>query len=203
MVKDSLGYTLIEMLVVMGIILMITFIALPNVSSYLQVSLNSAARDISTDVKEAYNAAMLSGKVYRIAYDLKENTFWVESGPAGVLLDTKESKDKAERRKKFFKEPKEGAAEDSSFMIDKTITRKKLPLPRGVVYEDIINQQGPDPITMGIAYTHFFPHGLAEQTIIHLKDLSQHQISLVITPLLGQMDLYSKYIKPDEINKKP
>lgn len=198
--RSSEGFTLIEMLVVMGIIVLITFVALPSVTSYFEVSLNSATRDIATNIKEAYNAAMLSGRVHRVAYDLKEHSFWVESGPPDALLETKETKDKDLRRKRLSKASDDKAP--SKFTIEKSITRKKLVLPRGVTFEDIISQAGTEPITEGMAYTHFFPHGVAEQTLIHIRDQSKHQASLVITPLLGQVDFYGRYVKQDEIFSK-
>src|SRR5271167_416324 len=99
---NSKGFTLIEMMVVLAIIVLIALIAMPTVSSYFQLSLNSATRDIATHVKEAYNGAVVSGKVHRMVYDLKENQYWVEVGPTNALIDTKETKEKAERRKKFM-----------------------------------------------------------------------------------------------------
>lgn len=195
------GFTLIEMLVVLGIIVLISAIAMPTVSSYFQLSLNAATRDIATTVKEAYNSTVITGRVHRLVYDFKEKSFWVESGPANALLDTKESKEKSERKKKF------GArltteAPASEFNLEKTITRKKLKLPQGVEYEDVITQQTTTPITEGTAYTHFFPHGVTEQTIIHLKDQNKHHASLVISPLIGMTDLYDRYVNATEVFNK-
>jgi general secretion pathway protein H len=190
------GFSLIEMLVVVAIIAMITGVSLPTVSSYFQLSLNSATRDLATVIKESYNAAVISGRVYRLAYDLKQNQYWVEAGPPDALLETKETKEKEERKKRLFKDETE---KQSPFSMDKTITRKKMSLPRGVTYEDIITQQSPEPLTSGIAYTHFFPHGLTEQSIIHLTDQSKHKASLVITPLIGNTDLYDHYVNGAEV----
>jgi type II secretory pathway pseudopilin PulG len=187
---------MIEMMVVIAIIVLISVIAMPNISSFFQMSLNAVTRDLSTAIKEAYNSAAISGQVYRLVYDLKENSYWVESGPTDTLLDTKDSKEKQERRKRFGKESDKPP--ESKFTMDTTITRKKISLPRGVVFEDIVSQQSPDPITEGKAYSHFFPHGLAEQTIIHLKDDSKHHASLIITPLIGNCDLYDRYINAEE-----
>jgi prepilin-type N-terminal cleavage/methylation domain-containing protein len=204
MMKDLQGFSLIEMLVVMGLIVLIVSFALPSISSYLQVSLNAATRDLATNIKEAYNASLITGKVHRLAYDLKKNEFWVEAGPPEllpeILLDTANTIQKAERRKKLFRlSPNEG---QSHFKLEKTITRRQISLPSGVMFEDVITQKSPDPITEGKAYTHFFPSGMTEQTIIHLKDQSKHKVSLVVTPLLGKVDLYNGYMKQDEIFKK-
>lgn len=201
--KDSKGFTLIEVLVVVGIITLITSIAMPSLLSYFQVSLNSASRDLAASLHEAYNAAVVTGKVYRMAYDFKEQSYWVESGPAQTLLDTEATRERAERRKRLsslsqFK--KETTAEESNsvFKMDKTITRSKLKLPSGVKFEDVQHQQSPQLTTEGIAYTHFFPSGITERTIIHLKDQSQHQASLVISATLGTTDVYDRRIEGAE-----
>jgi hypothetical protein len=83
--------------------------------------------------------------------------------------------------------------------METSITRKKIPLPRGVEFEDLITEQSPNPITEGTAYTHFFPHGLNEQTVIHLKDQNKHHATLVITPIVAQTDLYDRYATKEEV----
>ncbi len=193
--RDQRGFTLIEMLVVVLLIALISAFAVPSVSSYFQISLNSASRDLGSVVKEAYNSTVLTGRVYRLAYDLKNNQFWVEAGPTNVLLDTEDSKKKEEYDK--LHNTKE-AVEESSFAIDKTITRRKTDLPRGVTYDDIMTMQSKEPIKTGMAYTHFFPHGMTEQTIIHLIDGSGHKSSLIISPLIGRTDVYDRYISLEE-----
>jgi type IV pilus assembly protein PilA len=197
--RDRRGFTLIELLVVIALIAVMAAIALPSVSSYFQISINSATRDIGGKVKEAYNSTVLTGRVYRIAYDLKENTYVVESGPPTVLLDTEESAKKEEYRKLHNVKQEQA----SPFAIDKMITRKPIALPRGVTFEDIITQQSKTPIKQGVAYTHFFPHGMTEQTIIHLTDSSGHKASLVISPLVGHTDIWDRYISlEDAFGKK-
>jgi prepilin-type N-terminal cleavage/methylation domain-containing protein len=194
------GFSLIEVLVVMAIVALISIMAMPSISSYFQVSLNSATRDIASTVKEAYNSAVVRGNVYRLVYDIGKAQYWVESGPPNVLLDTKESLEKEERRKRFARLSE--APPPSAFNLDKGVTRKKLSLPRGVDFEDIVTEQKHEPITEGMAYTHIFPHGLTERTIIHLKDTSKHHISLVISPLIGRTDLYERYVTAAELEKQ-
>jgi prepilin-type N-terminal cleavage/methylation domain-containing protein len=202
--RDSKGFTLIEILVVMGIIALITAISMPSLLSYFQVSLNSASRELASSINEAYNASVITGRVYRLAYQFKDNTYWVESGPAQALLDTAATRERAERKKKLlslsqFKDEKKDEEKDSKFKLDKTITRSKLKLPSGVEFEDIMHQQGAQElIKEGIAYTHFFPSGMSERTIIHLKDRSDHRSSLVISATLGVTDLYDRRVEGAE-----
>lgn len=183
------------MLVVVGLVVLIFVMALPSITSSFKISVNSAARGIASVITEAYNASVITGKVYRIAIDIKKGQYWIESGNGG-LLDTQESKDKEESRKKFMKPGQQ--KKDSGFSMDSTITRKKASLPIGVEFEDVMNQLGNDPIIEGTAYAHFFPHGLTEQTIIHIKDRSDHHASLVITSVIGQTDLYDRYVDKKE-----
>lgn len=194
---QTTGFTLIELLVVVALIALIGLFAIPKVSNILRLSLNTATRELASTVKEAYNSAVVTGRVHRLAYDLEKDEFWVESGPGIILLDTAETAEREERRKRFAKESDQ--EQPSKFGIDKSITRKKVALPRGVSFEDVITEQSPDPIDEGVVYTHIFPHGLTEQTIIHLVDTSKHQLSLVISPIIGRTTLLPGYVKEEEV----
>jgi prepilin-type N-terminal cleavage/methylation domain-containing protein len=198
------GFTLIELMVVVALIALISVMALPSISSYFQVSLNSATREVAGTVREAYNATLVTGKMHRIAYDLKSGEYWVEVGNANTdsaVLETKESKERAERRKRLhFGDQKQ--ENTSGFAMDSTVTKKKKSLPRGVSFEDVVSEQTREPQTAetaAVAYTHIFPNGLTEQTIIHITDSSKHHTSLSITPLLGRTDVYDSYMKPEEV----
>ncbi len=194
------GFTLIELLVVVALIGLVSLFALPSVGNFFKLSLNTTTRELASLVKETYNSTAMTGKVHRLAYDINEGTYWVESGPNTVLLDTTDSHEKEERRKRFSKTSEQ--APPSEFSLEKSITRKKLTLPRGVAFEDVITEQSKDPITRGLVYTHFFPHGLTEQTIIHIKDNSGHQITLAIAPLIGRTQLFERYVKREEVYAK-
>ena len=67
------------------------------------------------------------------------------------------------------------------------------------MFEDVISQQSKEPLTTGTAYTHIFPNGLTEQTIVHLTDESKHHVSLVFTPIAGHTDVYERYVTAKEI----
>lgn len=194
--ENTPGFTLIELLIVIALIGLITLFALPSVTNYFKLSLNSASRELASIAKEAYNSAVMTGQVQRLVYDLKENQYWVEAGPPTILLDTAESKLKEERRKKFAK-PTEKPPE-TGFKLNKAVSRKKISLPRGVIFQDVFTEQSPEPIQEGLAFTHFFPHGVTEQAIIHLKDTSNHEITLVISPLIGRTKLIERYVKGEE-----
>lgn len=201
------GFSLIELLVVVAIIAMATFMVVPRITSYFKVSLNSAAREMATTIKESFNSAIVTGKVYRIVYDIGGQEYWVETAPSLILLETEQSRERKKRRNRFkslltpSKDEKD-EEEESSIMMDNAVTSKKVNLPRGVTFEDILTQQSPETIKEGKAYTHIFPHGIVEQTIVHLTDESKHHISLVLQPLVGKTDLYERYVTGAEVFPK-
>ena len=190
------GFTLVELLVVIALIGLIGTFALPSVNNFFKLSMNSSTREMASIVKETYNSTAMSGKVHRLAFDFKAGEFWVESGPNTLLLDTVESKEKEDRRKKFSRPGEE--PKDTGFSLDKSVTRNKIALPRGVSFEDILTEQSPIPITEGMAYVHFFPHGLTEKSVIHLQDTSDHHVTLVISPLIGRTRLIDRFVKGAE-----
>jgi general secretion pathway protein H len=190
------GFTLVELLVVIALIALIGGFALPSVTSAFRLSLNSATREIASIVKETYNSAAMTGKVHRMVFDIKENQYWVEVGPSNVLLHTTESKEREERMNRFSRPDDRPKA--PSFALASGVTRKKKSLPRGVEFEDVITEQSPEPITEGLAYAHFFPHGISERAQVHLKDGSKHQITLVFSALLGRTRLIERYVKGEE-----
>ena len=194
--RRNLGFTLIEMMIVIAIIGSMGLLVVPKMSSLLKVSINNASREIASIARESFNSAVLTGQVYRIAFDLKNGDYWVEFGPPTTLLDTVDTKEREARRKKFA-DPNEKPP-PSSFALAKEVTRKKQSLPRGVKFEDVITELSKDPITDGTAYAHFFPHGISERTLVHLRDSSDHQVTLVLAPLMGRTKVVMRYLKAED-----
>lgn len=190
------GFTLIELLIVIAIIGSMGLLVVPKMSSVFKVSINNASREIASVARESFNSSILTGQVYRLVFDLKENQYWVEFGPSTTLLDTQDTKEREERRKKFA-DPNEKAP-PSEFALAQAVTRKKQTLPRGVKFEDVVTELTKDPLTEGVAYSHFFPHGISERTLIHLRDSSDHQVTLILSPLMGRTKVISRYVKLEE-----
>ena len=189
--KAPKGFTLIEMLVVVALAGLLGAVALPAISNVFRVQIDTALRHLAYLAKETYNSTMLTGRIHRIVYDLKENQYWVESAPAGTLMHTEASREKEEDRIRRSKKeiPK------SPFEMDPTVTPKKVTLPRGVKFEDIKTEEFKEPIKEGLAYTHFFPRGVTERTIVHLKDSADHKISLIFSVLTGKTRLVREYVE--------
>ena len=190
--------TLIEILIVVALIAIMSGFAISNLSGYFKVSLDSATRGIANKIRETYNSTVVTGLVHRMAYDLENAQYWVEVGSSAILLDTSETRKKeSERRSLFFDKKKK----KNPFKLAEDVTPKKADLPQGVVFEDIITDIGPEPLTQGVVYTHFFPQGAAERTIIHLKNREDRKYTLVISSIGGRTKLYPRKVGLDETEK--
>ena len=201
----SSGFTLLELMIVVAILGLVGLVIIPNIGSTFRFSVQSSAREIATLIKDTSNSAQITGKVHRLVYDLKEQKYWVESTSEMTLLKSEESmaveKDHGDRFKKPSEEEEE-AKKNGGFHQESSLTKNKKTLPIGVKFKDIYTEQSEEPITEGLAYTHIFPQGLSEKSLIHLTDNSKNDVSLIVTNLLGRCTIEGRYMEYKEVFKK-
>jgi prepilin-type N-terminal cleavage/methylation domain-containing protein len=202
--KNASGFSLIELLIVVAILGLVGLIAIPSISNTFRFSVKSSAREIATLINDASNSAQITGKIHRIVYDLKNQQYWVESTSEMTLLKSEESVEIDKQRADSFSKDKDDAnkPKNGGFHQESLLTKKKRSLPVGVTFKDVYTEQSPDPITEGLAYTHIFPQGLTEKTIVHIVDTSKNDISLVVSNLLGRCTVEGRYVDPKEVFKK-
>ena len=198
------GFSLIELLIVVAILGLVGIIAVPSISNTFRFSVQSSAREIATLIKDASNSAQITGKIHRVAYDIKNSQYWAESTGETTLLKGEDSvnyeKDKGSAFKKDVTE--EDKKKNGGFHQESSLTRKKRSLPIGVKFKDIYTEQSEEPIVDGMAYTHIFPQGLTEKSLIHLEDTAKNEVSLVVSNLLGRCSVEGRYIEAKEVFRK-
>jgi len=196
------GFSLLELLIVVGILGLVGLIAVPSISNTFRFSVQSSARELATLIKDASNSAQITGKVHRIAYDLKNDQYWVESSSEATLLKSDESKEKEKERRSIFSKDPEEEKKNGGFHQESLLTKKKRSLPIGVKFKDVYTEQADEPISQGMAYTHIFPQGMTEKTLVHLEDTAKNSVSLVVLNLLGRCQVEGREIEAKEIFKK-
>ncbi|MBI3723109.1 prepilin-type N-terminal cleavage/methylation domain-containing protein [bacterium] len=88
--KLRTGFTMIELLVVLGIIGLVLFVVIPNIDGMSpRYRLRSAARRIASTVELAQGQAIAQGKEVAIEYDLEHRTYWVILATSDPPADTK------------------------------------------------------------------------------------------------------------------
>jgi len=202
--KHQDGFSLIELLIVVAILGLVGMIAIPSISNTFRFSVQSSAREIATLIKDTANSAQITGRVHRIAYDLKAGQYWVESTNESTLLKSDESKEKEKETHSFFSAKDKEADEEKKnggFHQENLLTKKKRNLSLGVKFKDVSTEQGDEPITEGIAYTHIFPQGMSEKSVVHLIDSSSNEATLIVTNLLGRCQVEGRNIDAKEVFK--
>jgi hypothetical protein len=82
--------------------------------------------------------------------------------------------------------------DDGEFIEDQssTFTRRRK-LPTGIQFEDVVTPA--ETVTEGQAYTQFFPSGLVDSSIVHLRTDDGSQLSVLIHPLSGRVTIEPGY----------
>jgi prepilin-type N-terminal cleavage/methylation domain-containing protein len=199
--KSRNGFTLIEILVVIALIALIMSVAVPNFNLALKVNISKTSRELATTIKSTYDEAILKGTVHRIAFDLNQNEYWVEVGPKDYLMKNLEQVEAERRKLDRMTEEEKKAYLKEPFVLAKNLTSKKISLPTGVKFLDVINSRTKEPQTEGVVYAHVFPHGFVEKLIIHITDRFDRKHTLFVNSVTGKSRFFERYIKDEtEVN---
>lgn len=171
----DIGFTLIELAVVLFIIVVVLSIATPRLMDLTSVELRTSAQRLSSTIRYVYSKAVFSKTdYYRLKFNLQKNEYWVETCTPSIQTNTCE------------------------WHQDKDILGKREKLPHGIEFEDIIvnttmvNKQADDVAIQ------FYPQGYMPYTIIHLEDDKKDVYSLEVNPFTGQVAIYDKYYEPEK-----
>ncbi|MBW2057671.1 MAG: prepilin-type N-terminal cleavage/methylation domain-containing protein [Deltaproteobacteria bacterium] len=160
------GFTLVELTMVILIMGILLAFSVPQLGHLTEYNLNVGCRRLSGTVRYLFNRATVTGRIYRLNYDLKADQYWV------TYRD-----------------------ENLEFVIDKSVLARRVKLPRGVSFEDILIV-GRGTYREGEVRTHFFPKGWVEETLVHLQDSRGHKASIRIFPLSARVKIYDRYVEP-------
>ena len=188
------GFTLIEMMVVIGLIAMIMAVAVPNVGLALRANLDNSNRELATIIRATHDEAVLKGQVYRMAFDLDKRQYWAEVGDRDFLMRSSEQEDEEKRRQERRNDEEKAKFKDP-FQLATALTKNKKSLPKGVKFSDIQTSRSKEPLKTGLAYAHVFPHGFIEKLVIHLKDDFERESTMVVNPVTGKSRLFNRYVK--------
>ncbi len=172
---EATGFTLIEMVVVLFIMVVVLGIATPRLMDLTGVELRTSAQRLSATIRYVYAKAVFAKTdYYRMKFDLKTNEYWVETCVPSLATNSCE------------------------WHRDKDLLGKPEKLPEGIKFEDIIvdtTMVSKDATDVAIQ---FYPQGYMPYTIIHLEDRKKDVYSLEVNPFTGQVAIYDKYYEPEK-----
>ncbi len=77
--RKNSGMTLLEIIIVIGLMAMIYAVAMPQFNLKSGVELSTKLGQIATDIRSAADLALLTKKSYRIVFMLESGQYWLES----------------------------------------------------------------------------------------------------------------------------
>lgn len=162
----SNGFTLLELSVVLLIIGLLAAVALPRLGDLSGRRLDSSARRLAALVHYLSGEAAFSGRLYRLHYDLDQRAYWVTvlTAPQGV----------------------------GEFIPDSSPLSRPVQLPPAIAFADVF-VPSVGRVRTGQVYTHFYPQGYADPTVIHLRDQHSRVVTVTIPPLTGEARVYEGY----------
>jgi prepilin-type N-terminal cleavage/methylation domain-containing protein len=176
-----LGFSLLEILIVLGILAALAAFAIPRIN-FKQGNLKSALRQLGVLSREVRQMARIKQATYRVVFDLGSNPvkYWVEYSNGNSVGDDSYG--------------------TSAFSKDEHILKSDKSLPPGITIEAIETNSYPRPKSAGLAYIYYWPTGLTDAAVIRLKNLSSGKsLSLVIQPLTGRAEFFEQEIQIQDI----
>ncbi|MBV5316825.1 MAG: type II secretion system protein [Desulfobulbaceae bacterium] len=168
------GFTLLELIVVMVLIAITVTLTVPKISNFIYTDqLKVAVRKLVGLINQSSQLAQRNQAPYLLRYIEGEQRFVVEP-----------EQQKEDETKTFFKESKE-------------IKERGLRLAESVKVKDCWSWYGGIRTTAEFSIR-FTKNGYVEPTIIHLREDGGREISVVLSPFLGKVQVVDRYVTPEK-----
>src|SRR5208283_2231561 len=181
------GLTLIEILVVMGLMVVVTGAVLGGSMQLPSARLRRSVTMIASAIKVAYTRASATSRDLRLVMDLDHQKVWLEESDAPMLVQLKDTTGtggadpvtEAERaaiadtdqilRGPRIPKPHFHAIEAFGFGDSEGGGHGGKPLQRGITFRSVQTSHDDAPRTSGRDYLYFWPGGLTERASIQLR----------------------------------
>lgn len=222
------GFSLIEIMVVIGIIAVAMGLGVGLFKDAFHVEMKNQTRKLYSLIKFAYNEAASRNFPYRIVFDLDAQSYWVEEGGGPIAIQSDEAKALEEEKMKKLLSGKEkpeqedkdetelgpGYEEEENTLVSEGLPEeevsefgeiednaiKKVVLDQGVILRDVYVAHQEKIKEEGQVYLYFLPSGQTEVAVIHLSDEEgEINYSVVVNPMTGRSRIESEYVNPEEL----
>lgn len=202
------GFTLIELSIVIGLVVMAALIVVPAIEGAIGVKTREEAGKVAGAIRAMYGEAALSSRTCRLVFDLDEGAWWPECADGKVRVSRMEEAARGARVEEqvnlvFGTEEQEAARKElaarKAFSSFESGLAPKVDLPDGLSFEGVWTQHQPETYTKGKAYLYFFPQGQTEAAYVYLGDGSD-TYTIRVDPMSGRTKVDAeKLAVPDRL----
>ena len=162
--RKGKGFTLIEILVVMFILGGLLLVAMPKFNDFTDVNIKSSSRNLSGTIKYLYNESIFKKNIYKLAFDIDNNEYWVE----------------------FI--------QNNQFVVSTEPILKRKKLPDGISFEDIFTERTQEKVKNGNeTFILFLPSGFVDYAVIHISSSNNDNYTIETKPYTGGTKIYDQY----------
>lgn len=188
---DARGFTLIEMVAMMVVIGLLFTLALPQFRARTHADLKRSAVKLGATIEHVFYQSVFRHETLRLHYDLENSTYWLDRfvDPAAAAEEGAgegEDGSSGEPAAGAVGEEAAGESQQPYYVEDRAILPERVKLPPGVFFESVRTQYI-EETTDGDAYTHFFPDGYVEPTVIYMADGRGAEFTLYASPISGRV----------------
>lgn len=207
------GMTLIEVMVAIVIILAVTAVMVPQLSTALMLQQRAAAREVALVYEQLHDDAILRNKTFRVAFNVTKGSWHVESGdPNALIFSNPEAREVFEERQDEMlekmepEERKAYQARQAFQKVDDGSYGGVFQLPKGTRFGSVYTPQYEEAVTPGrddddkkgprMAYSYVFANGFSEYTVVQIVDEEDPDEGFTITvdPLSGRVVFHSELV---------
>ena len=168
-VRDAGGFTLIELGLVLLIIGVVLALTIPRFRDQSQAELIAQTRKLATVFRFLQQEAILNGRTYRLNFDLDQQRYFITSADASDEVGSFER--------------------ESGGMMAREVV-----LPNSVQISDVNVPDIGGKLFEGVAFTHFYPDGYVDPTVIHLDNGQEAFTLYVADGVSGRAYVASGYL---------
>jgi type II secretory pathway pseudopilin PulG len=167
--RGDAGFTLIEIGLVLLIISVVVALVVPRFRDQSHAELISQTRKLATTFRFLQEEAILNGRVYRLNIDLDQQRYFITSADdVGEL--------------------------GGGFRAETGILARDVALPASLQIADVDVPMVSGKLYEGVAFTHFYPDGSVDATVVHLDNGQEVYTLYVDQPLTGRAYVASGYL---------
>lgn len=206
--KNIRGITIVELMVVMGIVATILGVGAYSIGQISSSDLRNDALRVAAVMRYTYSNAALNNSRYRLVFDLETGEYYTEVTDEALIETTNSAEDDEEfltdearelgrqddEENDLFDEEEAdpfGINRKVSYQRVNDVVIEKTTLKENIKFVEVHTTQREDPYTEGKAAMSFFPNGFQDQVMVVLEDQTGARVSLVSEPMTGRVLVYT------------